>query len=91
MDDNVVEVLSKFKSLVDKCTRIKNEAYKNYNPEFDSGLFGENRFLVSYSETIVHYLNNSDVVLIVGTFWCVPSNFYQLVTLNVYILENSIH
>lgn len=51
----------------------------------DEGVESKNRYVIFMSHSNFNYLKNADSVLVDGTFWSVPSNFFQLITINVHL------
>ncbi|KAG0442220.1 hypothetical protein DMUE_0437 [Dictyocoela muelleri] len=46
------------------------------------------RIVIMFSDISVEYFNGADVILIDGTFWSVPSHFFQLCTFKVKVYGN---
>jgi hypothetical protein len=104
LDEENILKLPKYKSLNDKCARIKKLVFKNFKPffddiplflqtdlnnnkflQYDTGVNSLDRFIIFFSENNVNHLKHVDVVLVDGTFWSVPYNFQQLVTINCFM------
>jgi hypothetical protein len=49
--------------------------------QFDNGVGSRRRFVVMFSEKNIKYLKIIESILIDGTFWSVPTNFLQLITI----------
>lgn len=103
LNEEGIKNLPKFKSMMDKCTRVRNKKFivqssfddipdfvkkdlqNNIFLQYDSGVTSEDRFCIFFSNFNRNFFSSVDTVLIDGTFWSVPVNFYQLVTFNFFI------
>jgi hypothetical protein len=107
LNDEVVQLMPKYKILNDACTRIRNERFIDKNQCDDIPLFlkkdYQNGLFLRYDKGVnsrnrfiffcynLNYLKSSKTVLVDGTFWSVPNKFSQLAPLNVVFLENIFH
>lgn len=66
---------------------LKKDLNNNIFLQYDNKE-SRDRILIFYSEFAKIYVENSDVFLIDGTFWSVPLNFYQLLTIKVGVFGN---
>lgn len=73
------------RDLNDIPTIYHNDLTKSKFLQFDLGAKSEKRFIIFCSEYNMLYLKEAQTCLIDGTFWSVPSNFLQLVTISVYL------
>lgn len=97
LTDEEIKFIPKIKYLNDECTRSKNkytditfdipnflklDATGKKFLQFDSGYNEKNRIILFFSEHLRFYLKHASTILIDGTFWSVPREFYQLLTIN---------
>lgn len=50
--------------------------------QYDSGINSHNRYVIFYSQNLITFFDKSMNILIDGTFWSVPNNFEQLLTIS---------
>lgn len=53
--------------------------------QFDKSYGYQNRFTIFFSDENLKFIKNVNTVLIDGTFWSVPKNYAQLLTINCFI------
>lgn len=74
---------------IDIPEQLRIDHQKNQFLMYDSGYEDENRYVIFSSKFKEKYINQSDIWLIDGTFKSTPSDFYQLVTIHIFILGKS--